>query len=125
MVYSINDPTIYTNMIRVDPAVDRGIIDASRGTDGRIRIHSQSWRTYSVTVQKSDTVRNIVVPISVSSLKALYFTHVTTAPDGFISASSAYKRLYKYMLWVILLFLQHQYKYRLWVILLEKVRTPK
>ena len=92
VVYSINDPTIYTNMIRVDPAVDRGIIDASRGTDGRIRIHSQSWRTYSVTVQKSDTVRNIVVPISVSSLKALYFTHVTTAPDGFISASSAYKR---------------------------------
>jgi len=45
-----------------------------------------------VTVQKSDTVRNIVVPISVSSLKALYFTHVPTAPDGFISASSAYKR---------------------------------
>ena len=75
-VYSINDPTIYTNMIRVDPAVDRGIIDASRGTDGRIRIHSQSWRTYSVTVQKSDTVRNIFVPISESSLKALYFTHV-------------------------------------------------
>jgi len=62
VAYSINDPTIYTNMIRVaiDPAVDRGIIDASRGTDGRIHIHSQSWRTYSVTVQKSDTVRNIV-----------------------------------------------------------------
>ena len=52
MAYSINDPTIYTNMIRVDPAVDRGIIDASRGTDGRIRIHSQSWRTYTVAIQK-------------------------------------------------------------------------
>ena len=92
VAYSINDPTIYTNMIRVDPAVDRGIIDASRGTDGRIRIHSQSWRTYSVSIQKSDTVRNIVVPISVSSLKALYFAHVTTSPDGYVSASSAYKR---------------------------------
>ena len=30
VVYSINDPTIYTNIIRVHPAVDRGIIDASR-----------------------------------------------------------------------------------------------
>ena len=46
---------------------------------------------YSVTVQKSDTVQNIVVHILVSSLKALYFTHVTTAPDGFISASLGYK----------------------------------
>ena len=36
IAYSLNDPTIYTNMIRVDPAVDRGFIDASRGTDGRI-----------------------------------------------------------------------------------------
>ena len=92
VAYSINDPTIYTNMIRVDPAVDRGIIDASRGTDGRIRIHSQSWRTYTVTVQTADTVRNIIVPISVSSLKALYFTHVPSVTYGFVSASSAYKR---------------------------------
>jgi len=91
LAYSINDPTIYTNMIRVDPAVDRGIIDASRGTDGRIRIHSQSWRTYTVTIQKTDTVRNIIVPISVSSLKALYFAHVPTTTEGFVSASSAYK----------------------------------
>ena len=52
MAYSINNPTIYTNIIRVDPAEDRGIIDASRGTDGRIRIHSQSWRTYTVAIQK-------------------------------------------------------------------------
>jgi len=92
VAYSINDPTIFTNMIRVDPAVDRGIIDASRGTDGRIRIHSQSWRTYTVAVQKADTVRNIIVPISVSSLKALYFTHIPATTDGFVSASSGYKR---------------------------------
>ena len=92
VVYSINDPTIYTNMIRVDPAVDRGIIDASRGTDGRIRIHTQSWRNYTVAVQTSDTVRNIIVPISVSSLKALYFTHTCATPDGIISASSGFKR---------------------------------
>ena len=52
VAYSINDSTIYANMIRVDPAVDRGIIDASRGIDGRIRIHSQSWRAYAAIIQK-------------------------------------------------------------------------
>ena len=42
VVNSINDMTIFTNMILVDATVDRGIIDASRGTDGRIGIHSQN-----------------------------------------------------------------------------------
>ena len=45
-----------------------------------------------VAVQKADTVRNIIVPISVSSLKALYFTHIPATTDGFVSASSGYKR---------------------------------
>ena len=31
--YSINDPTIYTNMVRIDPAVYKGIIDVSTGTN--------------------------------------------------------------------------------------------
>ena len=63
------------NMIRADPAVDRGIIDSAKGTDGRIRIHTQSWRTYQVIVQVDDTMKNMVVPILVSSLKALYWFH--------------------------------------------------
>ena len=45
-----------------------------------------------MTIQKTDTVRNIIVTISVSSLKALYFAHVPTTMDGYVSASSAYKR---------------------------------
>ena len=65
-MYSINDPTIHTNMICDDLAVDRRIIDASRGTGGCISIESQSWWTYSVTVKKTDTAQNIIVPFSVS-----------------------------------------------------------
>ena len=99
--YQVNNPTLYTNMIRVDPAVDRGIIDASKGTDGRIRIHTQSWRTYQVTVVASDTTKNVVVPVSLSSLKALYFTHTNPTPVAFNSASAFYKRfLNQYQLFV-------------------------
>ena len=79
-------------MIHVDPAVDRGVIDASKGPDGCMRIHSQSWHTYTTTIQKSDTAQNIIVLISVSSLKALYFAHIPACTHGFISASSSYKR---------------------------------
>ena len=88
-------------MIRVNPAVDRGIIDASKGTDGRIRIHTHSWRTYQVTVVASDTTKNVVVPVSLSSLKALYFTHTNPTPVAFNSASAFYKRfLNQYQLFV-------------------------
>ena len=38
MKYRIMNPTLYTNMIRVHPAVDRGIINWAKGTDGRIHI---------------------------------------------------------------------------------------
>ena len=41
--------------------------------------------------EKSDMVRNIIVPISVSTLKALYFTHICTSPDGFVSTYFPYK----------------------------------
>ena len=40
-------------------------------------------------------VQNIIVPISVSSLKALHlseFTCITSNPDGFMSVSSGFKR---------------------------------
>ena len=93
---------MYTNLIRVDPAVDRGIIDSSKGTDGRIRIHTQSWRTYQVTVLAAETSKNVVVPISVSSLKALYFTHTNPNPTTFYQSTLGfYKRfLTQYQLFV-------------------------
>ena len=90
-MYSINDPTIHTNMICEDVAVDRRIIDASRGTNGCISIESQSWWTYSVTVQKTDTAQDIIVPVAVRGLKALYFNRACTSLDGFISTSCTQK----------------------------------
>ena len=44
-----------------------------------------------MTVQKTDRVCNVVVPVSISSLKALYFTHMCTSPDGVVSALAAFK----------------------------------
>ena len=101
LYYQVNNPTLYTNLIRVDPAVDRGIIDSAKGTDGRIRIHTQSWRTYQVTVLSAETSKNVVVPISVSSLKALYFAHTNPTPTEYNSASGFYKRyLNQYQLFI-------------------------
>jgi len=99
--YQVNNPTLYTNLIRVDPAVDRGIIDSNKGTDGRIRIHTQSWRTYQVTVLAAETSKNVVIPVSVSSLKALYFTHTNPSPNGYNAAAGFYKRfMNQYQLFV-------------------------
>lgn len=92
LVYHIEDPTIHMNMIRVDPAVDRGIINQWKGTDGRLRIHSQSWRTYSVTVVAPETTKNVVIPISVSSMKALFFTFSSPTPTQTMPASAFYHR---------------------------------
>ena len=101
MYYQVNNPTLYTNLIRVDPAVDRGIIDSAKGTNGRIRIHTQSWRTYQVTVLPAETSKNVVVPISVSSLKALYFAHTNPTPNEYHSSSGFYKRfLNQYQLFI-------------------------
>ena len=44
--YQVNNPTLYTNLIRVDPAVDRGIIDSNKGTDGRSYTYSYSDLAY-------------------------------------------------------------------------------
>ena len=49
----VNNPTLYTNLIRVNPAVDRGIIDSAKGTDGRIRIHTQSCTYLCVKSESS------------------------------------------------------------------------
>ena len=41
MKYRIMNPTLYTNMIRVHPAVDRGIINWAKGTDGVYRPYTE------------------------------------------------------------------------------------
>ena len=52
-------------MIRVDPAVDRGIIDASSVMDGRIFFsHTELEKLHSyLIIQTTDLLRNTVVPI--------------------------------------------------------------
>ena len=47
-------------------------------SNGQIHIYLQSWWSFTVSVQKNNKVRNIVVNISLNSLKSLYFTHVQT-----------------------------------------------
>jgi hypothetical protein len=80
IVYSISDPTLYTNMIRVDPQVDRGIIDSAKGPDGKIRINTQTWNTYQYTIAAADYFSNPVIPVAVSSLKSLFFTFSSVIP---------------------------------------------
>ena len=48
---SINDPTFFLNMVRVDPAVDQQLLEAARSPeDGNIRIHSQTYSSYQMSM---------------------------------------------------------------------------
>ena len=99
--YFISDPTLFLNLIRVDPEVDRGIIDGAKGPDEKIRIHTHSWRTYSKAIATSDTSFEHVIPINVSSLKAIFFTFQETAADTIRHYGSFYTRyLSSYQLFV-------------------------
>lgn len=99
--YSLSDPTMYCSMVRVDPSVDRGLLVNMRGTDGRIRIPTTSWRQYKQTIYAGDTVKNLIIPFSVSSLKAIFFGFVPATLDGSISGSSMFTRnLSSYQLFV-------------------------
>lgn len=75
--YNITDPTLFLNVVRVDPEVDRGIVSSSKGPDGKIRIHTQTWRTFSTTISADSTSLDYVIPINVSSLKSLFFTFLS------------------------------------------------
>ena len=92
LYYSTSDPTLYLSWVRVDPSVDRGLISSMRGSDGRIRIPTTSWRCFKTTVYPNDVVKNVVVPFSVSSLKSMYFCFCPAVPDGYQSASAMYTR---------------------------------
>jgi len=78
----INDPSLYLNMVRVDPTVDQALIQSSTGPDGLIRIHTQTWSTFSQTVAAGTTSYDYMIPIRVSSLKAIFFGFTRTAGTG-------------------------------------------
>lgn len=69
----IKDPTYFMNMIRVDPTVDQQLISSAAGSDGSIRIHSQTWSTFSQSITADSTSFDYLIPIRVSSLKAIFF----------------------------------------------------
>jgi hypothetical protein len=92
LAYSVSDPTLYMNSVRVDPSVDRGLISSMRGRDGKIRIPTVGWRSYKISIYPSDTVKNFIVPFAVSSLKSLFWCFSPATPDGTQSASAMYTR---------------------------------
>ena len=85
---SIYDPTYFLNMVQVDPMVDAELIaaatyanrnpfenpqDADAEEGGFIRIHTQGWQTFQAHVANGTTAMEHVIPVRVSSLKAIYF----------------------------------------------------
>lgn len=69
----IRDPTFFYDVIRVDPMVDASLIASARGEDGLIRIHTQTWSHFSHTLPYGCTSDEFVIPVRVSSLKAIFF----------------------------------------------------
>ena len=70
---TIKDPTYFLNMIRVDPTVDQQLISSATGPDGMIRVHSQTWSTFSQSIAAGVSNFDYLIPIRVSSLKAIFF----------------------------------------------------
>ena len=67
-------------MVRVDPTVDQQLIKSAQSPeDGNIRIHSQTYSTFQMTILKDNATFEYVIPIKVSSLKAVYFTFSPTS----------------------------------------------
>jgi hypothetical protein len=79
----IGDPTFYLNMVRVDPTVDAQLLSAATGADGNIRVHSQSYSCFQNAIPGGSTAWEYIVPIRVSSLKAVYFTFAGQTNNGY------------------------------------------
>ena len=62
-------------MVRGDPTVDQQLLEAARSTeDGNIRIHSQTYSSYQMSMAAGNATFEYIIPVKVSSLKAIYFT---------------------------------------------------
>ena len=67
-------PTFYLNMVRVDPTVDAHLIKSAQNPDdGNVRIHSQTYSMYQMSLLAGHSTFKYVIPIKVSSLKAIFF----------------------------------------------------
>ena len=82
---TISDPTFFMNMVRVDPTVDAQLISAATGGDGNIRIHSQTYNTFQYAMTPQQSTWEQIIPIKVSSLKAVLFTFAPQSNYGWES----------------------------------------
>ena len=60
------------NIVRVDPTVDAQLIKSAQSAeDGNIRIHSQTYSSFQMTILANQATFEYIIPIKVSSLKAI------------------------------------------------------
>jgi hypothetical protein len=79
---NLQDPTLFLNMVRVDPTVDAALLQAATGPDGLIRVHSQTYSMFQNTITQGSQMWEYIVPIKVSSLKAIYFCFSPQSYNG-------------------------------------------
>jgi hypothetical protein len=69
-------------MVRVDPTVDAALLQAATGPYGLIRVHSQTYSIFQNTITSGSQMLEYIIPIKVSSLKAVYFCFSPTNYTG-------------------------------------------
>ena len=79
---TLSDPTFFLNMVRVDPMVDAQLIQSATDRDGNIRIHSQTYQCFQYALASGQATWEQIIPIKVSSLKAIFFTFSPQSNSG-------------------------------------------
>ena len=80
---SMNVPTFPLNMVRVDPTVEQQLIAAAKNPEySNIRIHSQTYSSYQMSILANQSTFEYIIPVKVSSLKAIYFTFSPTSQSS-------------------------------------------
>jgi hypothetical protein len=74
--YEVIDPVYQMSTVIVPPAIDMQIRAQGQqlSPDGRIRLQTHSWQTFSTSIKWDETYLSYVIPVHVASLKSLFFT---------------------------------------------------
>lgn len=96
LIVTIVEPCLIYNCVYVDPTVDQALISSARSAGGgSIRLASQTWRTFSYVIPAGVPSFEQIIPIRVSSLKAVYFTFSRLSYSGLETFESfAYRQLH-------------------------------
>ena len=78
--YTVTNPRLLLSCLDVEPSVNAALVSAAKDPrDGMIRIQTFSWMTLSTMIPAGHTGEfNWVLPISVTSLKSIFFTLTNT-----------------------------------------------